>query len=175
MWNLIDAFLNDIAEDQGYERDTLSLVTELCSGGPTVFPDSDANKVDMEVTAGPNIHMPSGGYDSLGSKHIEYRVIHSVGTTKTQIPVVIYSFQHHPLVGCCKFAINRWVRCSDKWSNDLQKVGLNFRRAVANKYGYNTLVVSKGPSGNNKTGELYEEFDKLWAHQQQSLYGIKTV
>lgn len=175
MWNLIDKFLDDIAKTQGYERDTLSFVAELCSGGPTIQPDSSENHVDETVTAGPGIALPSGWYDTIGSKHLEYRVIRMLSTAKTKIPIVLYSFQHHPLAGCCRFGLNRWVRCLDNWDNKLQKIGLKFRTDVAKVHGCNTLFVSKGPSGSGATGELYDEFDKLWdSGSMQSLYGIKT-
>ncbi len=174
MWNLVDSFLNDIAEKQGHGRDSLSLVAELCSGGPTVQPDSSRNVVDQSVVAEPGANMPFGGYDSLGSKHIEYRVLKTEGTGKTKIPIVLYSFQHHPLAGCCRFALNRWVRCSDSWPTDLQKRGLDFRRAVAKQFGYSTLFVSKGPSG-RASGELYNDFETIFDNGHNSLYSIKTA
>ena len=177
MWNLIDPFLNDISSEQGYERDSLSFVVELCGhGGPTVTPDQRPRKVYESVTAGPNITLPSGWYDTIGSNHLDYHVVHTVGSEgKTKIPTVLYSFQHHPLAGCCRMGIQRWVRCNDNWSKKLEKRALKFRLAVAAKHGCNLLVVSSGPSGSS-SGELYNEFEEIFAINggKQKLYGIKT-
>lgn len=174
MWNLIDKFLNDIAEDTGYSRDSLTLVAELCSGGPTVMPNSESNVVVKCVTAGPGVSLPSGWYDNIGSNHLEYRVIRTEEDGKITIPMTMYSFQHHPLAGCCRFAIQRWVRCFDAtWSQHMQKVALEFRMAVAKHHGCKALFVSSGPSGNSSSGELYGEFESIFSTGNQSLYGMK--
>jgi len=175
MWEITNTFLNDIAESQGYDRESLSLVADVCSGGPTIQPNTSQNKVDKSVTAGPNVAMPYACYDNLGSKHMEYRVIHTIDNGgKTQVPMVLYSFQLHPLPGCCGFAVNRWVRCNDNWPKKLQTRAMNFRKDVAYSYGYTSLFVSKGASGYN-SGELYESFKEIFHNEQQTLYGISTV
>ncbi len=176
MWNLIDALLNDIAKDTGYDRDTLSFRADLCGhGGPTVFPNPSANKVIKSVVAGPSVQLPSGWYDAIGSNHLDYSVIRTEGSGKTKIPFVMYSFQHHPLAGCCRMGIQRWVRCFDsKWSKKMQKKALTFRIAVAKVHGCKGLYVSSGPSGQSASGELYDEFEKLHSLGGQNLYGITT-
>ena len=174
MWKLIDEFLNDIAKDTGYARDSLSFVAELCNGGPTVHPNSSRNEVLSVHTAGPDGYLPSGWYDDIGSNHLEYRVIVTEGD-KVKIPRVMYSFQHHPLAGCCMFAIQRWVRCLDKkWSSALEKTALEFRKGVAKVHGVNTLFVSSGPSGATEGGELYDEFDMIHDAGRQKLYSVSV-
>ena len=158
MWNLINQFLNDIANGTGVKRESLSFIAELCSGGPTVYPNSAANQVVNAVTAGDGVDLPSGWYDNLGSNHLEYRVIHTDGK-KTKIPRVIFSFQHHTLPGNCRFSVQRWVRINDEWPSKLQKASVNFRKAVAKVHGCEALFISSGPSGSGKTAELFSEFD----------------
>ncbi len=171
MWNLIDNFLNDIAKVTGYDREKLSFVAELCSGGPTVHPNSAANVVVSTTEACPGVSLPSGWYDNLGSNHLENRVIVTDGEGEVQIPRVMYSFQHHVFSGCCMFAIQRWVRCVDeKWTDALQKTALAFRKGVAKVHGVNTLFVSSGPSGASKGGELYDEFDQIHSQASNGLY-----
>lgn len=177
MWKLIDAFLTDIAEATGHARSSLSFTADLCGhGGPTVFPNPAANNVLKSVTAAPGASLPSGWYDSIGSNHLDYKVIHTEGKGEVKIPTTLYSFQHHPLAGCCRMGIQRWVRCNDStWSEALQKKAFEFRRAVAKVHGCQILVVSSGPSGNNKTGELYEEFEELMTTSNGSkLYAMPT-
>ena len=174
-WNLIDTFLNDIAKDTGYDRDLISFEAELCNGGPTVHPNSAANKVISCTTAGPNVSLPSGWYDSIGSNHLEYRVIITEGKGDAKIPRVMHSFQHHPLAGCCRMGIQRWVRVhDDKWSDKLRKTAFEFRKAVAKAHGCKGLFVSSGPSGSGRTGELYGEFEHIFKVGSTSLYGILT-
>lgn len=174
MWGTIDAFLNEVSEGQNIPRAELTMVVDLVSGGPTVFPDTARNEVDKSVTAGPDVRIPSGGYDSLGSKHLEFRVTRNIkGKGKTTIPTVLYSFQHHPLAGCCRFALNRWVRSTGEWSKELSIAALNFRREIARRNGYHTLFVSSGPSG-AASGELYDEFEKLYQNGSNGLFAIKT-
>ena len=174
MWPIVDDFLNQITETQGYDRDELTLIADLCGdGGPTIHPNPERNNVLESVTAAPDAYLPNGWYDDIGSNHIDYRVVRTVGSETTRIPTTIYSFQHHPLAGCCMFALNRWVRSFDDWSHELQLIGLTFRRAVAKHHGCNTLFVTKGPSGNGRTGELYDEFKLLHETEEgQALYSI---
>ena len=176
MWHAVNKLLNAISTEKDYDRDSLKLIAELCSGGPTVFPDSDRNEVvETYEISEDNNYLPSGNYDDLGSNHIEYRIVHTLGEEgKTQIPTVLYSFQHHTLPGCCGFAVNRWVRCNDDWSRKLQLQALAFRKSVAGCFGFSSLFVSRGASGNNRTGELYAEFEKIFDNGHQTLYGVNV-
>jgi len=174
MWSTIDTFLKEVSEAQNIPRTELTMVVDLVSGGPTVQPNTARNVVDNSVIAGPNTSLPSGGYDSLGSKHLEFRLTRTIkGEGKTTIPTVLYSFQHHPLAGCCRFALNRWVRQTGEWSDALREAGLNFRRAVAKRNGYHTLFISTGPSG-SASAEVLDKFEKLFQNGPNGLYGIKT-
>ena len=173
MWSIINTFLDQIAESQDYDRDELTLIADLCGdGGPTIFPDPERNNVLESVTAAPDAIMPNGWYDDIGSNHIDYRVVRTIGSETTKIPITLYSFQHHPLAGCCMFGLNRWVRSAAEWSPELQRKGLAFRKAVASHHGCTMLFMTKGPSGDGRTGELYDELDMLFDNGDNSLYGI---
>ena len=173
MWSIVNTFLDQIAESQDYDRDELTLIADLCGdGGPTILPDPECNNVLESVTAAPDAIMPNGWYDDIGSNHIDYRVVRTIGSETTKIPTTLYSFQHHPLAGCCMFGLNRWVREFDNWPTKLQLQALDFRKAVASHHGCNTLFMSQGPSGNDRTGELYNQLELIYTSEGggQSLY-----
>jgi hypothetical protein len=169
-------FLDNIASTQGYERSGLSIRAELRTGGPTIQPGAAKPEQIETVTEsiGNGTSGPHGSYDSLGSKHIQYDVIMQVTEGDISIPRTLYSWQHHPMPGCCKFAVNRWVRSNDAWPNDLQRAALVMRRQIAKTFGYGTLYVSSGPSGRS-SGELYDEFQEIYNDNVRSMFAIPTT
>lgn len=159
--------LDQIAEEKGYDRSTLACELEIRRGGPTVQPGqaSDDLIVDRYTLSaekpGQSLHYDALGGGSNGTKHAEFRIIRHQEGENVSIPSVIYSFQFHPMPGCCRFALNRWVRLNDAWSDDLQRAALDARLAIARSAGNNTLFVNTGPSG-SASAEMVDEFDHLY-------------
>lgn len=160
----VDKFLKDVAKTLKYPRGELSFVAELRTGGPTVQPGAAGeSQIAKVMTAKAGVVLPSAGYDSLGSRHIEYRVIHTAGKGKVKIPRTLYTWQHHVLPGNCRACVNRWVQVLDdkkKWPKALQKRALQFRARLAWNAGYKILQVTTGASF--KGGELLDEFQTIF-------------
>lgn len=160
----IDTFLKDVAKTLKYPRKELSFVAELRNGGPTIQPGvAEKNQIEQVMTAKMGVHLPSAGYDSLGSRHIEYRVVHTAGKGKVKIPRTLYTWQHHVLPGNCRACVNRWVQVLDdkkKWPKTLQKRALQFRAKLARSAGYRILQVTTGKSF--KGEELLSEFQTIF-------------
>lgn len=172
LYTASQAFLAKIAEEMGHDLEQLSLKVELRSGGPTVRPRSSVDSqhvVSTTVLNPDNRYGPSADYDSLGSKHIQYTIELTSQKGKITIPRAIYSWQLHPLPGCCRFAVNRWVVLNEEWSKKLQKEALKLRCTIARNASYKVLYVSSGRSFVG--AELYGEFTQVWkAKDGQALY-----
>lgn len=168
--NSFNRFAAQIADSLGYDRDSLTLIAELRTGGPTVMPGPAKPKFIESLGELGKGTMPYGGYDSLGSKHIEFRVIERQSQGKVNIERPIYSFQHHPLPGNCRISVNRWVQVLDDkpWSPDLLREGLRFRAAVSRTYGYRLLLVSTGASFQG--AEPLDEYELAYKGAGRSIY-----
>ena len=158
-------FLNGLADLLGYDPKSLSLIAELRNSGPTVQPENATEKqVDEVMTLSDSHWGPTASYDSLGSKHIEYRVLLKGGTAKTPTNRPIFAWQLHPLHGNCGFCVNRWVRImheKTKWTPEAKLWCLKFRSVLARRFAYGVMVVT---TGNSFTGdEVYDEFELLWS------------
>ena len=173
-------FLNKLATITGLPRDELSITVELRNGGPTVSPPStvSADVIRKKVEGigrdenSPN--GPHGHYDTLQSNHLEISVIHTVTEAGVSIRRTIYAFQHHPMAGCCRFGLNRWVRNADpSLPAETWKAGLDFRLKLAKHYGCSTLYVTSGRSFNG--GDLYGDFTKIYTDEGgRSIYALPT-
>lgn len=172
---IVAQFLDAISDVMEIPREQLSVRAELRGhGAPTIQPreaSADAIKSTYK-DIGNGVNGPKGSYDLLGSNHIDYQVIRTVGEGDVTVPLVLYSWQHHPMPGCCKFAINRWVR-SNITEPKLNVSAFIMRRAMARKWGYTTLFASSGPSG-SASAELYDLYDNVFSDGSRTLYSIST-
>jgi hypothetical protein len=168
----LQCFLEHISSTMSIPMEELSVVAQLRSGGPTVQPGpAKDNQIVKTYDDVANKGGPSANYDQLGSRHIDYSIIRTTTQGEIIIPTSIYSWQHHPLPGCCKFAVNRWVR--SQLHPDLNVPGLSMRREIARKYGYTTLYVSKGPSG-GASAEQYDQFTQIYDDGHRQMFVIPT-
>lgn len=164
MWPKIEAFLALLASTMKYDVNDLYLEVELRNSGPTAQPEpASKSQIDKLVTAGPNVSLPTGSYDSLGSKHLEYRIIHKIKKGDINIPRPLYTWQHHVFPGNCGICVHRWVRLLDtnKWPDELQEAALKIRAQFARSYSYGQLLISTGNSF--KGAERLEKFEKLYS------------
>lgn len=168
----INAFLDDIAEATGYPREELSFVAELRGhGSPTVGPGAASDSALVKRVVAGEDTMPNLWYDTLGSHHVDFKVIRTVGSEKTKIPTPLFSFQHAVFFGNCKICIHRWVRVHDStWGDELRKRAFAFRKDVARAAGVQTLVVSTGKSFSGD--EYYDEFEKSYGNSTHSIYAL---
>lgn len=173
---IVAQFLDAISDVMEIPREQLSVQAELRGhGAPTIQPreaSGDAIK-STYVDIGNGVNGPNGSYDQIGSNHIDYKVIRMVEDGDLTVPLVLYSWQHHPMPGCCKFAINRWVRSNIK-EPELNVSAFNMRRVMARKWNYTTLFASSGPSG-SASAELYDRYDKVFSDGSRRLYSIETT
>lgn len=168
MWTHINAFLNLLASELGYDRDSLVLIATRKNGGPTISPGNDpsgaGNVVSKaEVATEKDVHkLPPLWYDSIVTDHVDFQIIAKQGKGKVTIPEFLYGWQHAPFFGNCKISMNRWVRTGgvqSKWTPALKQAGLRLRAAFAREHASTmTLVVSTGASSANYTAECPDEF-----------------
>ena len=177
MWTYIDTFLSQIASTLGYPRESLSLVAELRTGGPTVQPGAaDAKFIEKLVTvkeSGDASKLPSPWYDTLGSKHIEYRIVMEETKGAVTIPRTLYSFQHHVMPGNCRICVNRWVQVLDekKWPEALKHAGLVFRARIA-KHAAMTRVLLITTGSSFAGAEPYDAYEKIFEGEGRKIYAL---
>lgn len=165
---LVGLFLDDIATSLNIPSEELVFEAELRNSGPTYQAGPNNAVVAELVTAqgGPaffedHYFWPDADYDSLSSKHMEYRVVRRrpVGTKGVTTTDRLYRFQLLPLYGNCGLCIHRWVYNSSGWSKALRLRALEFRRQWSCLYSYGAVVVTAGPS--YRGSELVSEFTHL--------------
>lgn len=172
--NLLDHIAN--ASDK-YDRKNLRVRCRRLRGGPTVAPNEGAAAQcigALDSSGNGAVGVLRGHYDTLNGDHIQFDVINDVEVEGIKIPRTIYSWQHHPFPGCCRFAVNRWVQCFDpEWDADLHAIALRARLSVAKRYSVTTLYVVKGPSYDG--GERWESLSNhIYSDGEREMYAIET-
>lgn len=146
---VVESFFELLASTFDLDRDNLALIAELRNGGPTVQPGpASKNQIEKVAIYGED-SFPSLWYDSLGSKHVEFRVVEQQKTETATIPRPLYSWQHHVMPGNCRICVNRWVQTHghNEWPAEILDAGLDLRAAFArNEASCSVLVVTTGKS-----------------------------
>jgi len=158
------------------DRKKLAVRCTRQRGGPTVSPDDGeaAEVIAMVNSCGDgSIGVLKGHYDTLVGDHIQFDVIHVETHGTVSIPRVLYTWQHHPFPGCCRFGINRWVAQPDNtWDSKLHEIAMRARRAVAKRYSCTTLFVVKGPSYHGC--EEYDKLPEVFSDNSRTMFAVPT-
>ena len=172
----IDTFLTQISDKFDYDCDSLFLIAELRRAGPTVQPGNANDDQIVKIATHGSEPLPSASYDTLGSHHIEYRIVQKTGSEKVSIERTLYTFQLHVLPGNCGVCVNRWVQVLDDvqtWPKSMKENGLRFRAALARSYLYGLMLIS---TGNSFSGaEVLNRFETVFKGRGRGPVSLRVL